>query len=141
VISRERGVASHTLTVVQSLLTEASRFQSGRNANLLCSRKARLMCEARLQGRTCQRRKARTTNSNHDEPIAPNLLLELPAPTRTDEVWVADADSRGCLFVAAVKHLRAKERIFGLHDRQCLSIEGPNQIWSLLNKFSFNSIK
>jgi len=44
----------------------------------------------RLQGRTCQRRKVRTTHSDHDGPIAPNLLLDRPAPSKTDEVWVAD---------------------------------------------------
>jgi len=48
----------------------------------------------------------RTTDSDHTEPIAPNLLLGRPAPSQTDEVWVADITyvptAEGWLPMAAV---------------------------------------
>ena len=73
----------------------------------------RLMRQAQLKGRTCRRKKVRTTNSDHDEPIAPNLLLARPAPSKTDEVWVADITyvptADGWLFVAAVMDLYSRQ--------------------------------
>jgi len=91
-------------------ITEALR-RSGHQCNH--KRVERLMREAQLKGRTCKRRKVRTTNSNHDEPIAPNLLLGRPAPSRTDEVWVADITyvptAQGWLFVAAVMDLYSRQ--------------------------------
>ena len=46
---------------------------------------------------------------NHDQPVAPNLLLGRAAPTRTDEVWVADITyvptAEGWLFLAGVMDL------------------------------------
>ena len=32
----------------------------------------------------------RTTDSRHGKLVAPNLLLEAPAPTAPDQVWVGD---------------------------------------------------
>lgn len=73
----------------------------------------RLMRQQGLKGRTGKRRKVRTTNSEHDQPVAPNLLLERPAPQRTDEVWVADITyvptTEGWLFVAAVMDLYSRQ--------------------------------
>jgi len=73
----------------------------------------RLMRQAKLKGRTGRRRKVRTTQSDHDEPIAPNLLLGRSAPTQTDEVWVADITyvptAEGWLFVAAVMDLYSRQ--------------------------------
>ena len=93
-------------------ITEALR-RSGHNANH--KRVERLMRHAQLKGRSCKRRKVRTTNSEHDEPIAPNLLLGRPAPTRTDEVWVADITyvptAEGWLFVAAVMDSPSPEKL------------------------------
>ena len=67
----------------------------------------RLMREHDLQPR--RRRRYATTDSDHDQPIAPNRLLERSAPTKTDEVWVADITyvptAEGWLFVAAVMDL------------------------------------
>jgi putative transposase len=91
-------------------ITEALR-RGGYKANH--KRVERLMREAQLKGRSCKRRKLRTTDSNHGEPIAPNLLLGRPAPTRTDEVWVADITyvptAEGWLFVAAVMDLYSRQ--------------------------------
>jgi len=73
----------------------------------------RLMRQAQLKGRTCRRKKVRTTNSDHDEPIAPNLLLGRPAPSKTDEIWVSDITyvptAEGWLFVAAVMDLYSRQ--------------------------------
>src|SRR5467141_4730269 len=66
-----------------------------------------------LKGRTGKGRKVRTTHSDHDQPIAPNRLLERSAPTKTDEVWVADITyvptAEGWLFVAAVMDLYSRQ--------------------------------
>ncbi|WP_252357098.1 IS3 family transposase, partial [Escherichia coli] len=52
-------------------------------------RLARLRKELRL--RCKQKRKFRaTTNSNHNLPVAPNLLNQTFAPTAPNQVWVAD---------------------------------------------------
>jgi transposase InsO family protein len=73
----------------------------------------RLMRQAQLKARSGRPRKVRTTDSNHAEPIAPNLLLGRPAPRKTDEVWVADITyvptAEGWLFVAAVMDLYSRQ--------------------------------
>jgi putative transposase len=80
-----------------------------------CNRKRveRLMRQAQLRARSGRPRKVRTTDSNHTEPIAPNLLLGRPAPSKTDEVWVADITyvptAQGWLFVAAVMDLYSRQ--------------------------------
>ncbi len=52
-------------------------------------RLARLRKELRL--RCKQKRKFRaTTNSNHNLPVAPNLLNQTFTPTAPNQVWVAD---------------------------------------------------
>jgi putative transposase len=73
----------------------------------------RLMRQEGLKARSSQRRKVRTTQSDHGHPIAPNLLLGRAAPVRPDEVWVADITyvptSQGWLFVAAVMDLYSRQ--------------------------------
>lgn len=73
----------------------------------------RLMRQEGLRGRTGRRRRVRTTQSDHDQPIAPNRLRDRPAPSRTDEVWVADITyvptAQGWLFVAAVMDLYSRQ--------------------------------
>ena len=72
----------------------------------------------------------RTTDSKHDEPIAPNLLLGRPAPTKTDEVWVADITyiptAQGWLFLAAVMDLYSRQ-ILGWSLWENLEAGGPLQ--------------
>jgi hypothetical protein len=43
-----------------------------------------------LNARPRRRYRVKTTGSNHSGPIAPNRLLERPAPTRPDELWRSD---------------------------------------------------
>ena len=68
-------------------ITEELR-RSGRTCNH--KRVERLMRKEGLKARSSKRRKVRTTQSDHDHPIAPNLLLGRAAPVQPDEVWVAD---------------------------------------------------
>ena len=55
------------------------------------NRVCRLMRQQGLQARQKRRFRPRTTQSRHDEPIAPNRLAQLPeAPRRPNQVWAAD---------------------------------------------------
>jgi len=70
------------------------------------NRIARLMREQKLCGRVKGRFRVCTTDSNHDQPIAPNRLAELPAPGATNQIWLGDityiATGQGWLYLAAV---------------------------------------
>jgi len=88
----------------------ASGQNHGRN------RIARLMRQHKLCGRVKGRFRVRTTDSNHDQPIAPNRLAELPAPTAADQVWLGDITyidtGEGWLYLAGVMD-RYSRRIVG----------------------------
>lgn len=79
------------------------------------NRVARLMRENGLQGRTHRRYRVQTTDSRHAEPIAPNLLATVPAPTKPNEVWVTDITyvptAEGWLYVAGVLDLFSRRLI------------------------------
>jgi len=85
--------------------------QALRRVGCKCNHKrvARLMRQHGLKGRMGKKRKVKTTDSDHDQPIAPNLLRGRPAPTKPDEVWVADITfvptAERWLFLAAVMDL------------------------------------
>jgi putative transposase len=80
------------------------------------NRIGRLMREQALCGRQKKRYRAQTTDSQHDEPIAPNRLTQAPAPTRPDQLWVADityvATATGWVYLAAILDLYSR-RIVG----------------------------
>jgi putative transposase len=86
-----------------------------RREGYACNRKRveRLMRQHGLKALTSRRRRVCTTNSDHDQPIAPNLLLGRSAPARTDEVWVADITyiltAEGWVFLAAVMDLYSRQ--------------------------------
>lgn len=88
-----------------------------RNAGLEVGRHrvARLMRVAGLRGRQKARFRIRTTDSRHDEPIAPNLLPSTP-PSRPNQVWVSDLTyvptAEGWLYVAGVLD-RCSRRLVG----------------------------
>jgi transposase InsO family protein len=73
------------------------------------------MREGQLQGRTRRRYRIRTTDSNHAEPIAPNLLGTMAAPSQPDRVWVTDITyvqtDEGWLYVAGVLDLCTRRLI------------------------------
>ena len=94
---------------VQMLLRGQDR-RHGRN------RIARLMREQGICGRQRKRYRVVTTDSSHDQPIAPNRLAELPAPNGANQVWVADityvSTAQDWAYVAAVLDLYSR-RIVG----------------------------
>ena len=48
------------------------------------------MKAAHLRGLCSRRYLPRTTQSDHDQPIAPNRLAQRPAPTGPNQTWVTD---------------------------------------------------
>jgi transposase InsO family protein len=64
-------------------------------------------------GITAQRRIPRTTNSRHDQPVAPNLLDRNFTADRPDTVWLADISyvptGEGWLYLAAIKDMATRE--------------------------------
>jgi transposase InsO family protein len=94
-------------------ITAALR-QSGRRCNH--KRVERLMRNKGLQGRQRRRYRVATTDSNHDEPIAPNRLAQAPPCTAPDQVWVTDITyvptQEGWLYLAGVLDLYSR-RVVG----------------------------
>lgn len=80
------------------------------------NRVARLMKEHSLCGRQKGRYRVQTTDSNHDNPIAPNHLAEAPTTTAPNQIWVADITyiqtQQGWLYLAAILDLYSR-RIVG----------------------------
>lgn len=80
------------------------------------NRIARLMREQELCGRQKKRYRVVTTDSRHDEPIAPNRLMEAPVASRANQIWVADITyvwaGQGWVYVAAILDLYSR-RIVG----------------------------
>ena len=80
-----------------------------------CSPKrvARLMRQNGLQGAQKARYKPKTTDSNHDLPISPNRLAELPAVERLNQVWVGDITYiptlEGWMYLAAFMDLKSRK--------------------------------
>ncbi len=77
---------------------------------------ARLMKAAGLQGLSPKRFVPQTTDSDHDQPIAPNLLTQAPAPTKPNQTWVTDLTyvrtAEGWLYVAVMLDLWSR-RVVG----------------------------
>jgi transposase InsO family protein len=69
-------------------------------------RVARLMREKGICGRCRVRRGPQTTDSDHDQPVAPNLLKDRPSASRINEVWVTDITyiptDEGWLYLAGI---------------------------------------
>jgi transposase InsO family protein len=81
--------------------------QHGRN------RVARLMNAQGLCGRPRRRYRIPTTDSNHDQPIAPNRLADAPPATAPNQIWVADITyiqtQEGWLYLAAILDLYSRK--------------------------------
>jgi transposase InsO family protein len=80
------------------------------------NRIARLMREQGLCGRQQRRFRVRTTDSNHDQPVAPNRLADAPPPQAPNQLWAADityvSSAQGWVYVAAILDLYSR-RIVG----------------------------
>jgi transposase InsO family protein len=76
-------------------------------------RVARLLKEKGLCGRQKGRYRVQTTDSNHDQPIAPNRLAEAPKATAPNQLWVADITyietKEGWLYLAAILDLYSRK--------------------------------
>jgi transposase InsO family protein len=74
---------------------------------------ARLMKQKGLCGRQKGRHRVQTTDSNHDQPIAPNRLAEAPKATAPNQLWVADITyietKEGWLYLAGVLDLYSRK--------------------------------
>jgi transposase InsO family protein len=77
---------------------------------------ARLLRTAGLCARRPRRYVPQTTQSGHDQPVAPNRLADAPAPTGPNQIWVSDltyvATREGWLFVAVILDLWSR-RVVG----------------------------
>jgi transposase InsO family protein len=77
---------------------------------------ARLMRADGLRGRCARRDVPRTTDSDHDQPIAPNRLAQAPAPSGPNQIWVSDLTyvktAEGWLYVAVILDLWSR-RVIG----------------------------
>lgn len=77
------------------------------------NRVARLMNEEGLCGRQQGRYRIQTTDSNHDEPIAPNRLAQAAKPTGPNQIWVQDITyietKEGWLYLAAILDLYSRK--------------------------------
>ena len=72
------------------------------------NRVARFMKESGIEGRQRRLYRVRTTDSRHNEPIAPNRLADA-SPSKSDEAWVSDITyvetAEGWLYLAGVLDL------------------------------------
>ena len=112
--------------IQQQLLKEG--LTPGRN------RIARLMRQQRLCGRAKGRFKVCTTDSNHDQPIAPNRLAQWPAPTAPDQTWVGDityiATEEGWLYLAGIMDCYSR-RIVGWAMDQHIDTQLILSAWNM----------
>ena len=65
----------------------------------------------------------RTTDSDHDQPIAPNHLRDIPLPERPNQVWVSDITYiptyDGWFYLAGVLN-RYSRKLVGKRPAGCL---------------------
>ena len=79
------------------------------------NRVARIMHETGLSGRHKGRYRVRTTDSNHDQPIAPNRLATAPKATAPNQIWVGDITyietQEGWLYLAGILDLYSRKLV------------------------------
>jgi putative transposase len=112
---------------IQAKLSQAGHAH-GRN------RIARLMRQEKLCGRAKGRFRVQTTDSHHDQPIAPNRLAELPAPSAPNQIWVADITyiptQEGWLYLAGVMDIYSR-RIVGWAMGQNIDTQLVLSAWNM----------
>lgn len=112
------------LGLLETEFVESDRtYGAPRLHRALCARRehvsrkrvARLMRNAGLRGCSPVRHRVITTDSNHDQPIAPNLLAQHAQTTKPNQVWVADITyvptDEGWLYLAGVKDVYSRQLV------------------------------
>ena len=97
------------------------------------NRVARLMRENNLRPKQKRQRwRPVTTNSNHRQPVAENWLARVPAPSRPDQVWVADITyldtAEGWLHLAGILDACTR-RLVGWAAGESLDASLVTQAW------------
>jgi len=84
-------------------IVEDLREEGTRTSKRRC---ARLMRTQGLHGKKKNRRRPRTTDSRHAQPVAANLIADRPAPSGPNQAWRTDITylktTEGWLFLAAI---------------------------------------
>jgi transposase InsO family protein len=84
-------------------IVEDLREEGIRTSKRRCTR---LMRVQGLRGKKKNRRRPRTTDSRHAQPVAANVIAERPAPTGPNQAWRTDITylktTEGWLFLAAI---------------------------------------
>jgi transposase InsO family protein len=95
---------------------------------------ARLMRRKGLCGRVKGRFRVRTTDSNHDQPIAPNRMARMPAPDAPNRIWVGDITyietQEGWLYLAGVMDMYSR-RIVGWAMGQDINTKLILSAWNM----------
>jgi transposase InsO family protein len=91
------------------------------------NRVRRLMKASGLCGRQQGRYRVATTDSNHDEPIAPNRLAEAPKATAPNQIWVADIT-----YIQTGEHWLYLAAILDLYSRKIVGWAMSERIDTLL---------
>ena len=95
---------------------------------------ARLMRRKGLCGRVKGRFRVRTTDSNHDQPIAPNRMARMPAPGAPNRIWVGDITyietQEGWLYLAGVMDMYSR-RIVGWAMGQDINTKLILSAWNM----------
>ena len=115
----------------------APRIQAVLRSRGLChgrNRLGRLMRQQHICGRARRRYRVRTTDSQHDQPIAPNRLASHSGACRPNEVWAADITyiptEQGWLYVAAILDLYSR-RIVGWAASQRIDTPLVMAAWTM----------
>ena len=80
-----------------------------------CNRKTveKLMCQAGLRAKTCRRFRVTTTDSQHNQPVAANLLDRKFQPSAKHQAWTMDITyiptGEGWLYLAVVEDLYSRK--------------------------------
>jgi len=118
----QRDKADEKLAVEIQAIHRRSRHNYGspritqelKNKNIKAGKKrvARIMKEEGITGVQKACYKPKTTDSNHDMPISPNLLADIAAIDEVDQVWVGDITyiptMEGWLYLAAFMDLMSR---------------------------------
>ena len=98
------------------------------------NRVARLMRENGLMGVMPRRWRVCTTDSRHDQPVAPNRLAEQPPPTGRNQVWVGDITyiptDEGWLYLAGIMDLYSR-RIVGWAMQERIDSSVALRAWAM----------